>query len=132
MRALSLTLAVVLMTVCCAGCRSLEADFTVLSNKNVNFPGLQAARMGEHKEVEGKDVTHYFLFIPISSYANLERAVDNALKEGNGDVMVDAKIYSYSWTILLFGQVGWSVEGKVLNSYSKPGGAPAPTPAKTP
>ena len=103
--------------VACAGCSMRQADLTILSSRNVNLSGLPKARTGTEPRVEGRDVQHVLLFIPVTGPPNLEEALDRALDEGKGDVMMDAVVYSYWWYIpLLYGQAGWKVKGTVINS----------------
>ena len=107
-----------LIVLACAGCSARQGDFTLLSTQNVDLKRVMLAREQQNPEpTVGKDVQHWFLIFPVSSAANLEEAVDDTLERGRGDCMADAVIYSYWWHIILYGQTGWEVKGKVLDTY---------------
>jgi len=98
--------------------RAREGDFTLLSTQNVDLKRVMLAREQQNPQpTAGKDVQHWILIFPVSSPANLEEAVDDTLQRGRGDCMTDAVIYSYGWHIILYGQSGWKVKGKVLDTY---------------
>jgi len=67
--------------------------------------------------VEGEDVQYFVLFFPTGGPPSVKTAMDRALENGNGDVMRDVRIDSWSFGILgLYGENGWSVRGDVVKT----------------
>jgi hypothetical protein len=82
------------------GCSVRMADMSVVSTRNVTLDRVDIDNMPQVKRVVGKDSKFMFLFIPFG-IPHLEDAVDDALDKGNGDVMVDAVIYSQGWWFIV-------------------------------
>lgn len=108
-----------LLAIVCTACTTRQGDFTVLSTRNVDIARIARARQLQNPvPVTGYDVQHRVLMIPVTGPPNLEEAVDDAMDRSNGDCMVDVVIYSYHWWIpFIYGQSGWKVKGRVLNTY---------------
>ena len=98
------------------GCAIRHGDFTVLSNKVVRLSEFELGKAERTRDVTGKDVDHIISFIP-TGVPTLEEAVDDALEEGNGDVITDAVIYYRWWYIpYIYGQSSWTVSGDVVKT----------------
>ncbi|MCI0563884.1 MAG: hypothetical protein MN733_35875, partial [Nitrososphaera sp.] len=69
----------------------------------------------EGKRIEGKDCTYAILGLIPLGIPNLERAVDDALQKGNGNMMVDQVTYQEGAYFILASQSCIRVEGTVLN-----------------
>lgn len=108
----------VVMFICC-GCLIRHGDFSVLSNKLLNVADFELSKADRVKGIEGKDVQHMILFIPIGGVPTLEGALDNALEKGGGDVMTDAVVKTWAFTLILYGQSAWKVEGDVVKTRKK-------------
>ncbi|MBN1383706.1 MAG: hypothetical protein JW983_02330 [Elusimicrobia bacterium] len=94
------------------GCTTRLIDFTAISSKNCDIPGERGAR------VTGKHMIPMILGIPLGQ-PNIKEACDQAIEKGNGDCLVDGVLYSNFWTILVFGQMGYKIEGTVVNTKKK-------------
>ena len=100
---------------------TITGDFTVLSNKLVRTGDFDLSKAPRTKNVAGEDVTHIVLFFPVSSQANLEEAIDDALRKGDGDVLTDAVVhYSWFYIPLIYGQAKWTVTGDVVRTRAMP------------
>jgi len=88
----------------CAGCSHRLGDFTALSTKNIYCEGVDITKLEQHTGVEGKDVT----FLGIG--ADPKDAADRALEKHDGNLLINAVIYSES--AFLFG--GYRVRGTVV------------------
>jgi hypothetical protein len=100
-----------------SGCMVRHGDFTVISNKMLRLSEFQLGKEERVQGIEGKDIQHIIIFIPVGSPPTLEGAIDDALEKGDGDVMTDAVITSWNWYIpYLYGQSGWSVRGDVVKT----------------
>ena len=111
----------ILLIVTMTGCSFREADFTVLSNRNVDLSQVEKARKTQNPvPAVGKDPAHkLLLFIPISGGSLLEDAVDRTLDKGNGDCLVDVVVHRYWWWVPPFYlQCGWKVTGRPISTYS--------------
>lgn len=97
-----------------SGCSHRIGDLTLITTKNVDI-----SRMGEYQRVgsrvEGKHSQHFFLSIPVSSPANIEEAADRAIEAVPGGVaLIDAVITVGAWSVILYGQRSFYLEGEVL------------------
>lgn len=91
------------------GC-SRNEDFTALSSKNVALtidPGL---RRGTY---EGTDLKWRILFIPLG-FPHVKEAADRALIAGEGNLLLNAVVYSEIWGLVPIVWVeGFTVRGDV-------------------
>lgn len=111
-------LLVALTALSTSGCVSRLMDFTVISTKNVEIPGVRG------EKVTGEDMKSIIIAFP-TGQPSIKAAVDDALDKGHGDVLLDAVISNRFWYIpYVFGRVGFVVEGTALKTYA-PGTAPA-------
>ena len=108
----SVALAVVL-----TGCVTRHGDFSVASNKLLRLSEFELDKAERARNVMGKDVQRIVFLFPIGGMPTIEGAMDNALEKGNGDVMTDVVIKSWSWYIpYVYGESGWSVQGDVIKT----------------
>lgn len=128
MRRARLPLVALLAAGLCAGCatgRSVSAPgFAHLSTE----PLLRTRTLEEVPVARGVEVrvmTHVFLWVPTRpSAATLEEAVEQALRRGDGDMLVNASVRRVAWYVPPFyGREGWVVRGDVVRLRE-----PAPTP----
>jgi len=64
--------------------------------------------------VEGEDISHIIIFIPLTM-ANMKEAIDNALEKVPGAVaLVDGVLYQRMYIFILYDQVGFIIEGTPL------------------
>ena len=115
----TLIFGILVMVFILSGCAHRQADLTLVSTRNVRYENILAARKAQNPAtVEGYDLQHLVLIFPVSATPNLEEAIDDAMDQAHGDCMIDAVVYSYGWYIpLIYGQSGWKVTGKVVNTY---------------
>ena len=111
------------------GCTKLHGNFPVLSNRQIDTTNLQLSTAQRRSGVVGQDVLHLFFIIPSKGQVTLGAAIDDALDKGNGDLMLNAAVRFWSWSVILYGQEGWSVKGDVVNTRVKRGPASVPAPA---
>lgn len=97
-----------------SGCAARVGDLTLISTKNID---LSDARMNikEGKRTKGEDCAYALLGLIPLGIPNLERAVDDALEKGNGNVMVDQVTYQNGAYFILASRFCIEVEGTVLN-----------------
>ena len=97
-----------------SACTVRLADLSVVATQNVSLDKVDLDSRPQTKGIKGKDSVFVFLFIPFG-IPNLEEAIDDALRKGNGDVMIDAVLYS-SWWWFLIGQNSLEVKGTVVKT----------------
>ena len=97
-----------------AGCVT-KSDCTVMSSKIVRLNDFELDK-ADRKQAHGEDVRHWFLFIPFGAPPSLKEALDRGLENGGGDVMTDVRVENWGWSILLYSQGGWSVDGTVVKT----------------
>ncbi len=112
-------LALVAAMLAFSACSTRQGDFTVLTNRNVDLDNVMEARRTQDRPLaEYTDRTHWILFFRVSGAATIEEAVDGCLDQANGDCLVDAAIYQYGWTCILYSQTGWKIRGRSLSTYA--------------
>jgi hypothetical protein len=111
---------VALMCMVFSGCMARIMDFTLISTKNVDIPGAKGER------VKGEDISSIIIFIP-TGQPNIKTAVDHAIENGHGDMLVDGVISNTFWYIpYVYGQAGFIAEGTVVDTRKAPARAAAP------
>ena len=106
---LSLVLAIFI-----SGCTTHLTDLSVVSNKNINLETINIDKLPQKKGVVGRDEKFVFLIIPLG-HPTIKEAVNDALKKGDGDLMIDTSVYVTNWWFLI-GQTGIEVKGTVVNT----------------
>jgi hypothetical protein len=118
-----------------AGCTHRVADLTVVSSKNVDLYPLDLRGGRPQINVRGVDGRWWFFFLPLGGEPNVEEALDDALKNGVGDLMTDAVLYQRFWTVFFMSRGEFIIEGKVWNSGDiarrRPPLQPAPEPSRS-
>lgn len=114
MRKLFVGMVIVTLVASGSGCTMRLIDFTVISSKNVQVPKANSQR------VEGKDCGAWLLTIPVST-PNMKEAVDKAIESAGGDydALVDGVLYSEMFTIVIFSQFCYRIEGTPINTKAK-------------
>ncbi len=115
MKKISIVLAIAVLGF---GCTIRHADFTVLSNKNVEISRVDLKRIQLVRNQEGRDGRLWFLIFPLGMSPTLEEAVDQCLEDGGGDFMTSAVISRKWWSFILFSYGAWYIKGDVGNSLS--------------
>ena len=107
---------VAILVVClgAVGCTQHVGSLALVSVKTPQYERMAAAPIV--KNVEAEVSRTWFLFIPFGGRPTFEEAIDQAIKNGNGDFMVNARFYSNDWTFLLFSYGSCKVVGDVGNS----------------
>jgi len=83
-------------------------DFTVVSTKNVDLTKLTPEAIEAGVKTEGQDLTFW-------SAPNMETAIDNALENGKGNLLLDAVVsFRSGW------KSGYIVEGTVVDVINQP------------
>ena len=100
------------------GCTIRHGDFTVISGKLVDTSDFRLGQADRAKGIEGEDMAHVILGIPTAN-PTLDAALDDACKKGDGDVVTDAVVESFGWSLILYGQKGWRVRGDVVSTRRK-------------
>jgi hypothetical protein len=96
-----------------SGCANRIGDFTMVSSKNVDLTkGADFKR--SLQRVKAEDTVPIILGIPIG-LPNMKTALDHAIEQTPGAVaLTDSVITQKSFSIILFGQMGYEVEGTPL------------------
>lgn len=94
------------------GCTTVIMDLPAISSKNCDIPGERIAR------VTGKHSVPVIFGIPLGQ-PNIKKACDRAIEQGKGDCLVDGIVHSNFWSVVIFGKMGYSVEGTVINTKKK-------------
>lgn len=103
-----------LMIIVLSACTTHLTDVSLMSNKNVNLNNVNIDKLPQVKNVVGKSSVFIFLFIPFGQ-PQIKLALNDALKKGDGDLMVDASISSKSWWFLV-GENSIVIEGTVVKT----------------
>ncbi len=104
----------ILAVVSFSSCTHRLTDFTVISTKNVPLGDDAASLEKAPNRVRGVDRAHTVLFIPFGT-PNMKEAIDKAIEQYPGAVgLVDGVVKSNGWSVLLYGQSSYIVEGTPL------------------
>lgn len=100
-----------------SGCTTRLGNFTLISTKNVDLSDASIDPKGG-KRVTEDDCAPIILIFPIGR-PDLKEAVDNALEEGRGNLMVDQVSYYRRWYVPpIFGMRCMVAEGTVVDVVS--------------
>lgn len=104
-RAVTPLLLVTLCLASVAGCNQRIADFTGISTKNIYAKGIDVSALPKAEGITGKDIR----FLGIG--ANIKDALDKALEEGHGNLMIDCAVRIW-WAPFV---AGYEVRGTVVD-----------------
>jgi hypothetical protein len=96
------------------GCSVHVGDLSAVSTRAVRLERLDLARLPRTDGVVGRDSSYTFLLIPFHK-TRLEAAVERALDEGHGDLLIDATVTQGGWFFLV-GQRYIEVRGTVVDT----------------
>ncbi len=97
-----------------SGCVSKNTHMGLVIPENTQFSYEALNNAGVVKNVTGSDSKPILLFIPLG-HPNFETAVNNTLKNGKGNVLVNAKVKNASQWYVLFGSNSIEITGDVVN-----------------
>lgn len=109
-----LMLFVLMSSLICSACTTRIAGLTVISDRNIRTKDVKVSELPKTKNVVGESKKFVFLFIPFGT-PTLKEALDDALNKADGDLMIDASLYTTSWWFLI-GQTGLELRGTVVNT----------------
>lgn len=107
-------LGVAALVVSNSGCSRRVAQLPLVSTRAPQYERLAGAPVV--RDVTAYDSRTWFLFIPFGGSPSYQEALDEALASTQGDFMVNARLYSYWWSFLLFSYQEIRVVGDVGNS----------------
>ncbi len=114
MKSVSFFVGVFLLLMGMSSCSHRLTDFTVISTRNVPLGNQVASLQKANQRVKGVDRSHVILFVPIGT-PNMKEAIDRAIDKYPGAIgLVDGVVKSKGWSILLYGQSSFVVEGTPL------------------
>lgn len=122
-----------LATLAASGCAIQTVPhgrFAALSTRVAPALGYQMDGAARTRHVEAVVLSQHFLWVPTkTSPPLLEQAVEEALRRGDGDLLVDVEVDRIFFAIpLLYAQEGWRVRGDVVRTRAS-GAATEPAPA---
>ncbi|MCD8283436.1 MAG: hypothetical protein LUD52_01735 [Opitutae bacterium] len=97
------------------GCTSHITDLTMITTRDIGQEKISVARSKKQRMVVGESARYVFLIFPIG-IPKLNEAVDDALEQGGGDLIVDVGIYRTSWTAIIVSRIAVEVRGTVVNT----------------
>lgn len=114
-----MTYAMVLAGLLLSGCTERLADFTMVSTKNVDL-SMAEVNAKEGNRITEDDCRPIIIVFPVGR-PDLKEAVDSALEEGRGNLMIDLVAYSRWWYVPpIFGLRCMVAEGTVVNVIPAP------------
>lgn len=100
-----------LMLSACTSTKIADLSVIVPTQTTLTQQNLQGATV--QKNITGSDETGIFLIFPMGS-PTLQNAVNNALKNGNGNVLTQASVISKTRWYVLWGYKSIEVTGNVV------------------
>lgn len=110
MKNIYLILALLIMTSCTT--RHTSMGLIIPQETNFTFADINEAKVV--KNVHGSDSKPIFLFIPLGQ-PSFEKALNNTLKDGNGNILINAQIANSTNWFILFGYNKIEITGDVVN-----------------
>lgn len=102
-----------------SGCTDRLGDFTMISTKNVDLSDAEV-NLSKGRRATEDDCKPVVIIFPIGR-PDLKEAVDSALEEGQGNLMVDLVVYSRWWYVPpIFGLRCMVAEGTVVDIKPTP------------
>ena len=98
----------------CSACSTRLAGVTMISDRNIRTKDVKVSELPKTKNIVGESKKFMFLFIPFGA-PTIKEALEDALTKGDGDLMVDASLYSTGWWFLI-GEFGFELRGSVVNT----------------
>ncbi len=110
-----------------SACTTHIADFSAISTRDV-APGRIDLTKLEQKQVTGVD-SEYSIFFPLGLYVakpytpiygpfKVDNAVEDALRKGNGDLLLDATLQIKIEFYLLMVRQSYVIKGTVVNTHT--------------
>ena len=103
-----------------AGCSSFSGRLGVIAPEGTKFSYQDIQNATMQKNVTAEDTTGILLFIPFG-FPNFDTVIQKALKEGNGDIIVDATLTEETTWYVLFGYKTMRLNGNVVRLGNKGG-----------
>ena len=94
-----------------------RSDFTAISSKNVNLSNIQIDRTRMKGRTVGEDCQHIIIIFPTGGPPTLDEALDRALEAKRANLLLDAVVKWNTFSILIYGQTCWKVEGDAYDTY---------------
>lgn len=114
MKRISFLAGTLLLLVGMSSCSYKLTEFTVISTRDVPLGKKVASLQKANQRVKGVYRAHTILFLPIG-IPNMKEAIDKAIDKYPGAIgLVDGVIKSKGWSILVYGQSSYVVEGTPL------------------
>jgi hypothetical protein len=135
LRRAALLVAAASLVAVASGCALQAAPhgrFAALSTQASPVLGFQVEGAQITRDVEVVVLSQTFLWVPTrTDPPTLEEAIAEALRRGNGNLLVDVEVDRLFFAIpLLYAQEGWRVRGDVVRS--RPAADETPIPDETP
>jgi hypothetical protein len=98
-----------------SSCATQVSYFNVISTRYVDWDRADEFIRGD-KPVRGEDIAKIIVLVPSRAEVSLDVAVDKALQQIPGAIaLVDVRVsYKYFYVPLIYGEMGYIVEGRVL------------------
>ncbi len=103
-----------LFTALLMGCSQHVGNFSGLSTGTYRAENITSTHLVA-KDVTGETCKSSFFFIPLG-VPKLDEAVSNATAKSGGDFMMNSRVYATSWSLFLYGQNCFKVEGDVYKT----------------
>lgn len=107
-----------LLVVTLSGCAARMGDLTIASTKNIDLSDTHLY-VRDGKRAEGEDCVYYPLGIFPLGLPNLQDAVEDALNNGHGNVIVNEVTHKTYVYFILASRICIKVDGTVLNTALK-------------
>ena len=100
-----------------AGCVS-HSELGVLSNKGLNLGHVQVNPHSSKGRTQSRHCHYAVLFFTIGEPTDLEKALDEALREKRAKVLLNADVnWQFIWIPFLYTQECWKVEGDAYDIF---------------
>ena len=105
------------LLICLSACSMNHGNFTILSNKKIDFSNLNIENSQKIEKVKGVDEGQIIMsgFEIGNMNPNINGALSDALTKTQGDLMTNVKVkQSFVFIPFFYSIFDWSVEGEVI------------------
>lgn len=92
------------------GCTQHLGNFTALSSSSFNPENVDDKHLVQ-KNVKGGSRSTIIFVATIGGQPKIDQAVSETLSDCGGDFLQNARVYTYAWSIFVYGEVGYNIEG---------------------
>jgi len=98
-----------------SACSQHLGNFSALASGTYDAKNINSSSLVK-KDAIGHTKSLLIFGIPIGGQPKVDEAVADALRQNNGDFMMNSSLYATWWSLFIVGQIGYEVKGDVYKT----------------